>query len=275
MKGLCLSALGTILKDNWEWRRQIVKLAVFDLRRQSRGAVLSWIWFLVRPTVYIVCFWFALDVGLRAGDSVDPNGPPYILWLAAGMVPWFFMSKMIGPGIDVFHRYSYLVNKIKFPLSAISTLFVTSQMLIQLILQAAFFVWYLASGMPLDVYLLQVPVLILLMYIFFDFFSIMMSPLTAMSKDLKNFMGALSTPFFWLSGVIFDVKSIPFDWAQVILYFNPITFFVTAFREAYYEKVWVWEDPLQLIAFIAVFLVTIIMAAAVYKRFNQEVSDAL
>lgn len=270
-----MSTLGTILKDNWEWRRQIGKLALFDLRRQSRGTVLSWIWFLVRPVVYIFCFWFALDVGLRAGGSVDPGGPPYILWLAAGMVPWFFMSKILGPGIDVFHRYSYLVNKIKFPLSAISTLFVTSQMIIQLMLQVVFFIWYLLSGMPLDLYLLQVPVLILLMYILWIFFSIMMSPLTAMSKDFKNFMGTLSTPFFWLSGVIFDVKSIPYDWAQVVLYFNPITFFVTAFREAYYEKVWVWEDPMLCISFAVVFVATIVVATLVYSRFNQEVADAL
>lgn len=33
------------------------------------------------------------------------------------------MQDMLGAGIDVMHRYPYLVNKIKFPLSGISTIY--------------------------------------------------------------------------------------------------------------------------------------------------------
>ena len=116
-----LSTLATILKDNWEWRKQIGRLALFDLVKKSRGAVLGWAWFFIKPAMYIFCFWFALEIGLRAGNS-DAGAPPYILWLCAGLIPWFFMQDMLGPGLDVLHRYSYLVNKIKFPLSGISTI---------------------------------------------------------------------------------------------------------------------------------------------------------
>lgn len=269
------SAMMTILKENWQWRRQIGRLAIFELVKKSRGAVLSWAWFFVKPAMYVFCFWFALDVGLRVGSGAEAGAPPYILWLCAGLIPWFFMQDMLGAGIDVMHRYPYLVNKIKFPLSGISSIFTSATMIVQLMLMAALFVIYFACGMGFDVYLLQIPVLLLLMFVFWNAVSILFSHLSAISKDVANLMHAMSTPFFWLSGVIFNVKSVPIDWIQIALNFNPITFFVTSFRGAFYDKVWFWEDPMLLGGFAIVFVVTIAVAALIYKRLNEEVADVL
>ena len=268
-----LSTLATILKDNWEWRKQIGRLALFDLVKKSRGAVLGWAWFFIKPAMYIFCFWFALEIGLRAGNS-DAGAPPYILWLCAGLIPWFFMQDMLGPGLDVLHRYSYLVNKIKFPLSGISTIFSGATLIVELMLMVALFVIYFACGMPLDVYLLQVPILLVLMFLFWNTVSILFSQLSAMSKDVKNLMSAMSTPFFWLSGVLFDVKDIHIGWVQTMLDFNPITFFVTAFR-AFYDKTWFWNDPSACVGFVVVFAITLLAALFVYKKFNEEVCDVL
>ena len=269
-----MGTLATILKDNWEWRSQILKLALFELKKKSRGAALGWAWFFIKPVIYIFCFWFALDLGLRASHGLDGQAP-YILWLAAGIIPWFFIKDILGAGIDVYNRYPYLVNKIKFPLSAISNVYVLAMMVIQLMLQVMLFIIYFVCGQPIDIYLLQVPILIVLMYIFWVLFSIFMSPLCAMSKDVKNLMAALSTPFFWLSGVLFDAKAIGIDIIQTILYFNPITFFVTGFRDALYDKVWFWEDPMLIIGFAVVFVVTFIAALVTYKKTNEEVADVL
>ena len=268
-----LNTLVTIIRDNWEWRSQIRKLAVFDMLKTARGAALGWAWLFIKPATYIFCFWFALALGLRAGAGADPGAPPYILWLVAGMIPWFFMQDMLGPGVDVLHRYSYLVNKIKFPLSGISTIFVLASMLVELMLMAALFIIYFLCGMSFDIYLLQVPLLLILMFIFWDMASIMFSQLSGISKDFANLMKALSTPFFWLSGVIFDVSKIDVAWIQRILDFNPVTFFINAFRDAFYDKTWFWENTSALIGFIIVFVATLVMMLWLYKKINKEVAD--
>lgn len=269
-----LKTLTTILKDYWEWRGQITSLSLFELRKQSRGAVLGWAWFFVRPAIYVVCFWFALEIGLRAGKTVE-GAPPYILWLTSGLFPWFFMQGMINRGSDVLHRYPYLVNKIKFPLSGISGIFSGAEILVHLMLLVVLFVIYFACGMTLDVYLLQVPLLVVLMFLFWNTFSIMFSQLAGVSKDMGNLIKTLSTPLFWLSGVIFDVKGLPNETLQTILNFNPVTFFVEAYRCAFYKKVWFWDDPGMIGGFAVVFLITLVAMLVVYKRFNEEVVDVL
>ena len=269
-----MGTLATILKDNWEWRGQIQRLAIFELKKQSRGAAFGWGWFFVQPLMYVFCFWFAIEIGLRAA-RVATGDAPFILWLAAGIIPWFFMKDMLGGGIDVMHRYPYLVTKVKFPISAISSIYTLASMILQLMIQAILVVLYFICGQGLDLYLLQVPVLLIMMYGFWYFFSLLMSPLCAMSKDVKNLMSALSTPFFWLSGVLFNVSNINVPAIQVALDFNPITFFVTGFRAALYDKYWIWEDPSLCIGFVVVFVVTAVLALVVYKRTNQEVADVL
>ena len=269
-----MSTLGTILKDNWEWRAKIAHLSVFDLKKQSRGAVLGWAWFLIRPIIYIGCFWFALEVGLRAGGAASPN-VPYVVWLASGVVPWTFMSSMIGSGCDAFSKYRYLVNKIKFPLSGICSIFTGSHIIVLLLQMIILVAIYLFCGQPIDIYLLQIPLLIVLLFVFWDMFSIMMSPLSALSKDVANMMKALGTPMFWLSGVIFNMRDIPFDWVQVIMQYNPVTFFVDAFRCATCDKVWFWEDPGRMIGFGVVFLLTLIVMVLVYRKLNEEVADVI
>ena len=111
------------------------------------------------------------------------------------------------------------------------------------------------------------------MFVFWDMVSILFSQLSAMSKDVANLMHAMSTPFFWLSGVIFNVQSIPIDWIQAILYLNPITFFTSAYRGAFYGHTWFWEDPVMLGGFVLVFVATLM--AIIYKKLHEEVADVL
>ena len=270
-----LKTLATIIKENWEWRSQIWRLSKFEIVKKSRGTLLSWAWFIIKPAMYVFCFWFALEIGLRSARAGATEGVPYILWLASGIIPWFFMSEMISGGCDVLHKFSHLVKKIKFPQSAISTIFTTSHLLIQVMLQVCLIALSLVCGMQFDMYLLQIPIAILVMFFFWTIFSILFSQITAFSKDVANLCKTFSTPLFWLSGVIFNLKAVDIDWIQTIMNYNPVTFFCTIFRDALCDKMWFWEDVTLCSGFAVVFVVTLVLALFVYKRLNEEVSDVL
>ncbi|MCL1891115.1 MAG: ABC transporter permease [Coriobacteriia bacterium] len=269
----------TILKDNWEWRRQIGRLAIFDLVKKTRGTALSWAWLWIQPLIFIGVFWFALKVGIRA-DKDMPS--PYFLWLMGGLIPWFFMRDMIGGGSDILRRYSYLVTKIKFPLGGIPTIHAFSSLIIHLGLVVVLFAIYFLFGKTFDLYLLQIPLAIILMLAFFTVFSLMTSLLSALSKDFANLVKSFVTPLFWLSGIIFDLSKVDIPWVQTIMLFNPIAFFATVFRKALYYKTWAWEAPWTkdfspegLICFGIVFLLTLLGAVFLYRRLSREVPDAL
>lgn len=269
-----VGTLSEILKEQWEWRKQILSLGLFDLKKISAGAVLGPLWFFAKPAVYILVFWFALEIGLRSADQTGSD-VPYILWLMGGLIPWFYIQEILGTGINIFKRYSYLVTKIKFPLAGIPTIFSISTFVIQLGLVVALLVVYFLCGQPLDLYLLQLPVALVLMFVFFNMFSLVTSLLSAISKDFMNLMKTLSTPLFWLSGIIFNVYNLQLPLVELVLMLNPITFIVTMYRCAVYDKMWIWDKPEAIVGFVVVFVVTLLVTLVIYRRTHEEVADVL
>ena len=267
------ATLKEICLENWQWRKQIFNLAKIDMLKICRGTTLGWAWLFIKPLMYIAVFWFALELGLRAGRTTGDY--PYILWLSAGLIPWFFMQSMINTGANVYKRYPFLVNRIHFPLSAISTFYALAQFFIFLALMCGLIVVCLITRTELTIYALQLPFIAVIMLIFFILFSIMVSPLSAISKDFSNLLKALSTPLFWISGIIYNVASIDIPAVHVVMAFNPITFIATANRAALCDKFWLWESPQLLAPFAIVFLVTLTLAVLSYRRLRKDVADVL
>ncbi|MCL2317288.1 MAG: ABC transporter permease, partial [Actinomycetia bacterium] len=203
------------------------------------------------------------------------DGVPFILWLSVGMVAWYFMSDMLTAGMNVYRRYPYLVNKVRFPLSVISSFFALSSFFVYLMSTAVIVAFMLAFRVPVTIYALQLPVVAVLMFVFFVFWSILMAPLATLSKDFGNLMKSLTTPMFWLSGVLFSVANIRSHTIQTLLHFNPVTFFVTSVRASLCENYWIWNQPTLLLPFAYVAIIVVILALRTYARLSREVADVL
>lgn len=269
-----MSYLVEIIKDHIQYKQQIFKLAKADLIKTYRGAALGWAWAIIKPAVTIFVYWFTFEIGLRAGKAV--NGFPFFLWLIAGVIPWFYMSDMITGGTECIRKYSYLVTKMKFPVSTIPTFFSISKFIVHLVLLLIMIIIFALMGYPPDVYLLQLPIYMLLMFVFFTAFSLFASLLACMSKDFSNLVKSLVTAVFWLSGIIWNINTIKdIPWLNVILKLNPVTYLVEGYRNCFIHKTWIWENPKTLIAFLVITALLILAAVWVYRRLRKEIPDVL
>lgn len=262
-----------ILKEHIEYRKQIFKMAKADLVKTYRGAALGWAWAIIKPIVTIFVYWFAFVIGLRANSTV--KGYPYLLWLIAGVVPWFYMSEMITGGTDCIRRYSYLVTKMKFPVSTIPTFVNISKFIIHAMLIYIVIIIFRLFGYVPDVYLLQLPFYMILTFIFFNIWSLFSGPLAAISKDYSNLVKAFITAVFWLSGILWDPSTVKNAMLKRVLKINPVTYLVTGFRNCFINKVWFWEQPKTLLCFIVVTLILLVFAVRVYKKLRKEIPDVL
>ena len=78
------------IKEHKENLHQIARLSIADLKKTYHGSALGWAWAVIKPIFTIFVYWFAISIGLRSGKDVGEY--PFILWLVAGMVSWFFMG---------------------------------------------------------------------------------------------------------------------------------------------------------------------------------------
>lgn len=277
------SVMGDIVAEHWAYRRQIFQLAWVDLLKTYRGAALGWLWAVIKPSVTIFVYWFAFSFGLRGAGKgeVSVNPPiveyPFFLWLIAGIICWFYIQEMLTQGSTNFKRYDYLVTKIRFPVSTISTFVSISKLYVHLALLAIVAALFVAMGYPLTIYVLQLPFYIVLMFIFFTLWSMFASLLSAMSKDFANVVNSFVTAIFWMSGILWDVNRMAANHPTLtaILKFNPVTFFATGYRNAFVSHVWFWEDAWSLQAFGIVFVTMFVLAIYAYYRLRRDIADVL
>ena len=262
-----------ILKEHLQFKTQIFKLSKADLRKTYRGSALGWSWAIIKPTITIFVFWFAFTIGLRAGKDVA--GYPFFLWLLSGLVPWFFMSEMITQGTEAIRRYSYLVTRMKFPVSTIPTFVSLSKLFIHSLMMIIVITIFIFMGYGIDIYFLQLPVYMFFMFLFFTAWALFSAPLAAISKDYANLVKSLITAVFWLSGILWNPHTIHIPWLKKLLMVNPVTYLTNGYRNVFIYKTWFFDEWKTLVAFLIVLSIMIILGVRTYKKLRKEIPDVL
>ena len=267
-----MRTLKEIIKDHIEYRRQLVQLAKADMKK-AYGGVLGMGWAIIRPAILIFVFWFAISVGLRKGGDVE--GYPFFLWLIAGMIPWFYMRDMITGGAGSIRRYKYLVTKIKFPVSTIPTFVSMGSLATHAGLVVLMIGIFLLFGYRQTIYYLQIPLYMILMFLFFTAWGLFSGVLSSISRDFLNLVKSLTQALFWMSGILYDANGIDQQWIRNILLFNPVTILVNGYRNALIYNKWFWEDWQQLVNFAIVYAVMLLLAVWVYRKLKNDIPDVL
>lgn len=255
------------------YRKQIFKLAKADLIKTYRGSALGWSWALVKPVVTIFVFWFAFSMGLRRGGDID--GYPFFLWMISGFIPWFYMSEMITGGAGCIRSHNYLVTKLKFPVAVIPTFVSLSKLSINIMLQVIMIIVFMLFGYMPDIYYLQIPIYILMMFVWFTVWGLLAGTLSAISKDFLNLVKALSTAIFWMSGILYDVRKIDIPWIRSILSYNPVTIIANGYRHTFIDKTWFFQDLYSMRCYLITTAVTVILALWAYKKLHKDIPDVM
>lgn len=190
-------------------------------------------------------------------------------------MPWFYMNDMLTAGTDTIRKYSYLVTKMKFPVSTIPTFVSISKFIVHLILIAIMIAIFIGMGYPPTMYMIQLPIYMLLMFIFFTIWSLFASLLSSMSKDFANLVKSMVTAIFWLSGILWNPETIKIGWIKQILMINPVTFLTNGFRNCFINEVWFFEQPKRLVYFIIITILLLLLTIWTYKKLRKEIPDVL
>lgn len=258
------------------WRSQVFALAKNELGKSTNKTALGWFWLFFQPAVYIGCFWFALYVGIKAAKG-GLDGVEYLLWIASGVIPWWFMRTSLNTSPGLLTRYGFLVSKLKFPVALIPVFSELAFFLMHLMLLALLIIGYLACGGHLTIYFLQLPLLMLMMLVLFTGYSMLTSILCAYSKDLAQLLKALTTPIFWLSGILFDVTTLSSQTVKTALMFDPVATLTVGYRKVFSlsNPGWIWDDPVMFGIAIAIIVATFAVGVLMFAKLRRDLADVL
>lgn len=268
-----MSNFKEILSDHFRFRKQLIKLAISDLVKTYKGAALGWAWAVIKPAITIGMYFFAFAFGLRVGKPI--NGYSYFLWFISGMVPWFYISEVFTGGAWSIRRYSFLVTKIRFPISTIPTFVCLSHLIVNCGLILLLILLYLVSGHFPDIYWLQIPFYILLMFLFFTAWSLFASMLSCISSDFFQLVRSGTVILLWMSSIFYDPNNVGNRFVRALLKGSPITIIVNGFRDAFINKVWFWERPKSMLCFLVLYLIMLLLAIKTYGKLKKDLPDII
>jgi teichoic acid transport system permease protein len=85
-------------REIYRSRKMIYKLAKNDFKKKFAGSYLGVVWAFIQPVVTVLVYWFVFQVGFRADQGSLPV--PFVLYLVAGIVPWFFFQDALNGGTN-------------------------------------------------------------------------------------------------------------------------------------------------------------------------------
>ena len=262
----------------YESRKLIARLSVNDFKTKFAGSYLGIIWAFVQPVITILVYWFVFEKGMKPAAIRDAAGTevPYVLWLIAGMVPWFFFSDALSGGTRALLDYSYLVKKVVFKIDILPIVKIVSAVFVHLFFLAFAVLLYTLYGYYPDVYTLQVLYYSICLFVLVMGISYLTSAVVVFFRDLNQVINIVLQVGVWVTPIMWNIDTM--DISPVLknlLKLNPLYYIVQGYRDAFIGKVAFFERWELTIYFWVVTIVFVVLGTHVFKKLRMHFADVL
>lgn len=263
--------VASLFKELWANKKLILNLAKNDFKTRFVGSYLGIIWAFVQPVITILVYWFVFQIGLKSGDVEEF---PFILWLMAGLVPWFFFSDALSAGTTSLIEYQYLVKKIVFKISVLPIVKILSALFVHMVFILLTIVIFACYGYVPDWYTLQV--------IYYTFCIIGFTlgivyftcSVAVFFRDTIQIIGVVLQVGMWMTPIMWQVSMLPTNLLWIFK-MMPMYYIVTGYRDSLINKIWFWEKIYETAWFWGWTIILFVLGTTIFRKLKIHFADVL
>jgi len=262
-----LDFLKAIIKN----RTLLWSLTKNDFKQRYLGNFLGVAWAFIQPTATILIFWFVFQVGFKS-QPVDDF--PFILWLVAGMFPWFFFAEGLSTGTNSIVSNSFLVKKVVFRISLLPIISLLSALAIHIFFIFFMFAMFIYYGYSPQWYWVQTVYYLFATTMLLLGLSWITSSVVVFFKDMGQLVAMLIQFGFWLTPIFWNMNMVPprYHW---IIELNPMVYIIEGYRNSMIYHKWFWEDMNMTIYFWIVTVAIFVIGGLTFKKLRPHFADVL
>lgn len=256
-------------------RRLIWKLAKNDFKKRYAGSYMGMVWAMVQPVVTVVMYWLVFEkiFGNRSEMLAGDIQVPYVLYLTAGLVPWFFFSEGLTNGTMALLEYNYLVKKVVFKISILPIIKVIAAVFIHVFFLGVMLLLSIAYGYYPTIYTIQLLYYSFCTFVFVLAVSYSTCAIVVFFRDLQQIINIALQIGMWGTPIMWNITKAG-EW-QKLFKLNPMTYIVNGYRSAIFEKEWFFEHFYSTTYFWIVTIFLFVIGAILFKRLKVHFADVL
>lgn len=254
-------------------RRLVFSLAKNDFKTKYAGSYFGTIWAFIQPIVTICVYWFVFGLALRGGAD---RGVPFVLWLVAGLVPWFFFQEGLIGGTNALLEYNYLVKKVVFNIRILPVVKVISACFVHCFFVLIVLVIYTCMGYLPTWYALQ------LIYYSFCIFMLILavtyfsSAVVVFFRDLSQIINIGLQVGVWVTPIMWNFSDLGLEGILTkVLKLNPVFYVVQGYRDSLIDHIGIWQHPVLTLYFWVFTLLLFFLGTRLFKKLQVHFADVM
>ena len=215
------------LKDLWDYRELFWTFVQRDIKVRYKQTALGVVWVVLQPL--FITGAFSLIFGKIARMPTD--GLPYALFYLGALVPWTTFATALTQSAQSLEANAQLISKIYFPRLVVPGAIVWGSLLDFFIGWCVLNVVAVVLGAWRWQLVAMTPLLLLIQAMTVFGIGLVLAALNAQYRDVKHTIGFVVQVLMLATPVIYPVSRLP-DWAQRLLFINPMAIVVHTYRTA-------------------------------------------
>ncbi|MEI6056986.1 MAG: ABC transporter permease [Lentisphaerota bacterium] len=263
------------IRDIINSRQMIWQMTVSDFKATYLGSYLGIVWAFIQPIVTIFVFWFIFSVGFKTGPTA--TGCPFILWLIAGMIPWFFLADALNQATNSVVGYSYLVKKVVFRVSTLPIIKILASSFVHIILLLVMLIIFLCYH--------QLPTFCYFQIVYFYICTFMLvlgiswltSAINVFAKDITQIIAVILQLGFWATPIFWDFSMIGHrPLLEFLFKLNPAFYIIQGYRDSLIYNITFWDHHFWWTVYFWCFTIgVLVFGAFVFRKLRPHFADVL
>lgn len=215
-------------KEIYRYREMINTMIKKDLRGRYKGSFLGFLWTFLNPLLQLFVYALVFPHVLRVEEQ------NYTMFVFVAIIPWTFFSTAITAGTTSVLSQSGLIKKVYFPREILPFTTTTSSFINFLLSMIIVLLALIVSGIGISKYIILLPIVILVLYIFSLALSFIVSAITVYVRDLQYVVNIVLMLLIYLTPILYNMDMFPESLAWV-LNLNPLTHIIMGYKDILYN----------------------------------------
>lgn len=237
-----------MFKNLYQYRELLKTNVQKEIRGKYKGSFLGILWSFLNPLLMVMVYAIVFPYIMRT------NIDNYLVYLITGVIPWNFFITCITTGCNCVWMNGGIIKKVYFPREILPISVVAAGLINFLISCVIILLFVFFSGIGFSIQLLWLPLIAIVQTILSLGLLFILSAINVYVRDIEYIVGFFLNLLFYATPILYTVDMFPpkFQW---ILYLNPMTHLVDAYRDIFYYKV---MPEIGSLIFIAIFSVLVL-----------------